>query len=462
MRALAPVLLSAGASVLCAAPTGDVEALCREGKARKDAGDLEAAAAAYREALRLDPASEAAWWGLAWVCRKQGLAAPAAEAFRRVLELTDDAERRREAQAALERLGAAAGRLRPEPPAPAAVSLDGARELIARGRPTEALRVLRALSRQESERAEAERLIAEVKQGRRRVRVRAAADPEFRALPGWQERLRSRFAAAAGELSRQLEVDFEVVEVQPWEPREGPGDGMGIVADLQAAVSDADVDLVVGFVAERHEAPPTGERLEIRGHTMGLAPCFSGTVVVSEVLASRDGVEWRMPEASLRENLTHELGHCFGAVHVTGPSVMRAEPGGAPIFDFDALNLEAMRACRWVDFREQFASLGHADLEQLEAAYAHLAAGPAGDDGARFYRALALTYLARYPEAVREYELVLKTSPKDAYTYLNLGQLYELMADVEKARTYWNLVLALGGSSAAAELARKELARTEP
>ncbi|MBM3501120.1 MAG: tetratricopeptide repeat protein [Armatimonadetes bacterium] len=455
---MAPVLLSAGAVVLASGPAAaDAPALCREAKALKDAGELDAAARAYREAIRLDPAGEEAWWGLAWVCRKQGAAATAVEAFRKVVELARDPARRRDAEAALERMGATV--TQPEPPVDD--SLEGARDLIRRGRSAEALRLLRTLRARESERVEAESLMAEVKRGRRLVRVRAAADEEFRSLPGWEERLRARLAAAAGEVSRQLEVDFELVGIEPWRRGETAPGGMAVVADLQAAVPDAGVDLVVGFVAERHAAPPEGERLEIRGHTMGLAPCFAGTVVVTEVIASRDGAQWRVPEANLRENLTHELGHCFGAVHVMGPSVMRAQPDGAPLFDFDALNLEAMRACRWVDFREQFLSLEPAELQRLEAAYQRLAAGPAGDDGAHFYRALALTYLERHQEAIGEYEAVLRTSRLDAYAYLNLGKLYELTGDLDKARTHWKLAAALG-TPPAATMAREELARTEP
>jgi tetratricopeptide (TPR) repeat protein len=289
--------------------------------------------------------------------------------------------------------------------------------------------------------------------------VRAAADPVFRSLPAWEERLRARFAAATAELSRQVPIDFELVSVQPWVPSATTADGMDIIEDLQTGVPREDVDVVVGFTAERRNAPPEGERLEVRGYTFGLAPCFTGTVVVSEVVAVRDGREWRVPEATLRENLIHEMGHLFGAVHVRGDSVMRAQPSGAPVYDFDPLNLRVIQACRWVDFRSDFASLSPTELEQLGEAYGELAQGTAADDGVHFYRAIALTYLDRYPEAVAEYQKVLETSPSDPYTHANLAKLYERLGDTRQARIHWAVAAALGRPPEIVREAREALNR---
>jgi tetratricopeptide (TPR) repeat protein len=463
VRTLAPALLCAGAVVFaCAsASAADAETLCRQAKALKDAGKLEAAAAAYREAIGLAPESVEAHWGLAWVYRKQGLRDPAAAEFARVIELATDAALAQEAREALRRMGAAPPGSPPvtPPPAPTQVSLAAARELIGLSRAADALRVLRALVAEGIDRAEAERLIAEVKRGRRLVRVRAAADPVFRSLPAWEERLRARFAAATAELSRQVPIDFELVSVQPWVPSATTADGMDIIEDLQTGVPREDVDVVVGFTAERRNAPPEGERLEVRGYTFGLAPCFTGTVVVSEVVAGREGREWRVPDTTLRENLVHELGHLFGAVHARGDSVMRTQPSGAPVYDFDPLNVRVIQACRWVDFREEFASLSRDELEQLAQAYDDLAQGPAADDGVHFYRAIALTFLERYEEAIAEYNRVLATSRSDAYTHVNLAKLYEARGDMKEARSHWAIAVGLGRPAEVAREAREALDR---
>jgi len=463
IRTLAPALLGAGAVLFaCAsASAADAEALCRQAKALKDEGKLDAAAATYLEAIRLEPQSIEAHWGLAWVYRKQGLRDPAVAEFQKVLELGTDADRAREARDALQRMGAAApGQPPVAPPQPTEVSLAAARELIRLNRASEALRILRALAAEDLDRSEAERLMQEVKRGRRLVRVRAGADPVFRSLPAWEERLRGRFAAGAAEISRQVAIDFELVSVEPWEPSGTTADGMSIVEDLQAAVSSDDVDVVVGFAAERRDAPPEGGRLEVRGYTFGLAPCVTGAVVVSEVVASRGGREWRVPEPTLRENLIHELGHLFGAVHVRGDSVMRAQPSPSPVLDFDALNLRVIETCRWVDFRQHFASLSHDECERLADAYAELAQGPAADDGVRFYRAIALTFLDRYKEAVAEYERVLETNRSDAYTHVNLAKLYEKLGDLKRARDHWAVAVGLGRPAAVVREAREALERT--
>jgi tetratricopeptide (TPR) repeat protein len=405
---------------LCGAAgwAADAAALCRQGKALKDSGQLDAAAAAYQQAVRLDAQSDEAHWGLAWVYRKQDLTERAAAEFAKVLELTRDPARAQEARAALARMGI-------RPPAETA------------HRP------------------------AEARQGRRLVRVCAAADPVFRSLPGWEERLRARFAAAAGEISRQAPIDFALVSVEAWEPQGAPSSGMDIVRDLQARVPEGAADVVVGFIAERREAPPEGRRMEISGYTLGLAPCFTGSVVVSEVIASRDGQEWRVPEANLRENLVHELGHLFGAVHVHGRSVMRSEPNGEPVFDFDPLNLEVIKTCRWVDFSEHFASLSQEELERLVDLYGQLARGPASDDGVHFYRAAALTFLDRYEEAIAEYLQVLQVSPADAYTHVNVARLYERVGDVRQARTHWAIAAGLGKPPEVVQEAREALERLQ-
>jgi tetratricopeptide (TPR) repeat protein len=125
---------------LCGAAgwAADAAALCRQGQALKNSGQLEAAAAAYERAARLDPQSDEAHWGLAWVYRKQDLNEPAAAEFAKVLALTRDPARAQEAREALARMGAR--------------------------RP-----------------AEAEQTPEEVRRGRRLVRVRAAAGRDLAA-----------------------------------------------------------------------------------------------------------------------------------------------------------------------------------------------------------------------------------------------------------------------------------------
>lgn len=82
----------------------DATALVDEGMAAKDAGDLDEAADKFGEAIGVDPNNEEAHWGLAWVLAQQGEAEEAIAEFEMVLELTLDAKRQSEAEAAIERL----------------------------------------------------------------------------------------------------------------------------------------------------------------------------------------------------------------------------------------------------------------------------------------------------------------------------------------------------------------------
>lgn len=81
-----------------------VAALVQAGVAAKKAHSYESAAAAFNQALALDPANVEAHWNLAWVLADQGRKAKAVEHFRRIPELTRDARMVSEAASAVARL----------------------------------------------------------------------------------------------------------------------------------------------------------------------------------------------------------------------------------------------------------------------------------------------------------------------------------------------------------------------
>ena len=85
-----------------AGPTADQ--LVAEGMAAKRNGDLDGAAGKFREAIQLDAEHVEAHWGLAWTLVEQTERQEAIEHFRRVVELTEEETRKRQARAAIERL----------------------------------------------------------------------------------------------------------------------------------------------------------------------------------------------------------------------------------------------------------------------------------------------------------------------------------------------------------------------
>lgn len=84
---------------------GDATALVDEAINLKRVGQLEDAAAKFREALKADPESEAAHYGLAWTLALQGKRAEAAAEFQKVVQITTNPTHKHEAQNALKRLG---------------------------------------------------------------------------------------------------------------------------------------------------------------------------------------------------------------------------------------------------------------------------------------------------------------------------------------------------------------------
>ena len=87
-------------------PGGDAKASVKAGMKAKGAGKMEEAAAKIREALQIDPSSEDANWGLAWVLAEQGKKSEAVPYMQKVVSSTTNAKRKSQGQAALKRLGA--------------------------------------------------------------------------------------------------------------------------------------------------------------------------------------------------------------------------------------------------------------------------------------------------------------------------------------------------------------------
>lgn len=437
--------------------------LCRRALALKRAGQLQAAAVAFREAISADPGRAEAHRGLAWVLVAQGRRADAILEFRRVLDLVTTDPVAAEAAAALQRLGVPPPLEPPESPGEEPITgapIEAAQRLRRRGEVSAALRVLRGIPEDDAAYEQAQALMAEAKQGRRRLLVRAAVDQVLRAQKGWEQRIRERFSFAAEQIGQQVEIDLALLDVQPWERVRGTADGLDLIEELRGDISSGEADLVLGFVGERREVEIVGGQPTIRGHTLGLSPCFAGCGVVVEVIASRDGEQFRVPEETLRETLVHELGHLFGAVHVSDESVMRATPSGTRVYTFDRRNLEVIRVSRWMDFSIHLGSLSEGELERLADLYAELAAGPASDDGVHFYRALVCTQLGRNDEAIAEYLQVLSVSPRDAYTHYNLAELlYYRKGNSEAARLHWRQAAGIGRPACVAELARQALAQ---
>ena len=90
-----------------AAPEGPAKtpaALVEEGLTAKKAGQLDKAVSSLKAAIAQEPDNVDAHWGLGWVLADQKKIEEAVSHFKKVVELTDDQQKKTDAQAAIERL----------------------------------------------------------------------------------------------------------------------------------------------------------------------------------------------------------------------------------------------------------------------------------------------------------------------------------------------------------------------
>jgi hypothetical protein len=85
-------------------PAGDAAALLKEGLAAKKVGQLDKAVSNLKAAIAQDPNNVDAHWALAWVLADQKKTEEAVSHFEKVIEFTDDQQRKNDAHAAVERL----------------------------------------------------------------------------------------------------------------------------------------------------------------------------------------------------------------------------------------------------------------------------------------------------------------------------------------------------------------------
>jgi Flp pilus assembly protein TadD len=158
----------------------------------------------------------------------------------------------------------------------------------------------------------------------RDVRVRIVADEEWRRDPGWESRAGSLLRAASAEFERVSAVRLVPAAFGGWESEDAV-DSMEALADaLESRADKEGCDILVALTAQPNLA----------GGLFGYSIFKEGLVMIR---ASDDA-------AAFAGALKHEIGHLFGAVHVSNPaSVMDVFLQGK---EFDPLNREAIRLLR--------------------------------------------------------------------------------------------------------------------
>jgi tetratricopeptide (TPR) repeat protein len=192
------------------------------------------------------------------------------------------------------------------------------------------------------------------------LRVRAAADEEFRERPDWEDVVGDHLSFASSFYEKSFDIRFELVEAVEWESDDG-ATLSELVDRLEEEISFDDVDVALGFTAQR---PNRGKLSKYVPLPWGLTPSLGRVSVVRAMLddASYD----------LHLALIHEVAHLFGAFHVSDPNfVMRETVHGPRTFQFDVENGKLLRLMKDYDFGKGVAALATEMRERITELWKH-------------------------------------------------------------------------------------------
>ena len=182
------------------------------------------------------------------------------------------------------------------------------------------------------------------------IRIKVVADVPFRARnPGWADEARGLIEAASDYYEREFDIRLMTQSVSPWPETERVPSTPALLDRLKkefdGQVKSGSYDLIVAFTAEGVNRVFTTGRPRVDR----IGDCDQGlanyvVVPVTKVF------NYRGPNAEPEFDviaLVHELGHVFGAVHVTDVQSLMNEDFGYRT-EFDAKNrsiIKKNRAC---------------------------------------------------------------------------------------------------------------------
>ena len=180
------------------------------------------------------------------------------------------------------------------------------------------------------------------------IRIKVLADVPFRARnPGWVDEARGLIEAASDYYEREFDIRLMTQSVSPWPEKERVPSTPALLDRLKkefdGQVKSGSYDLIVAFTAEGVNRVFTTGRPRVDR----IGDCDQGlanyvVVPVTKVF------NYRGPNAEPEFDvvaLVHELGHVFGAVHVTDVQSLMNEDFGYRT-EFDAKNRSIIKKNR--------------------------------------------------------------------------------------------------------------------
>jgi tetratricopeptide (TPR) repeat protein len=248
----------------------------------------------------------------------------------------------------------------------------------------------------------------------RLVTIRAAADDSFRAMPGWEQVIRSRISKVSTFYESNLGIGFVLLDVVNWSNSGTNPDQL--YDNLDESVSRGSSDILVGFSGK--EGWKEGN--QIGGESTSFVP----TVALFAVRQHDESRTWLV--------LAHEIAHVFGVwEEPNSHSVMSPEL----LVRFDDTAGEVFHLTRDFDFRKGVEQLSKARRLQytelfVEDNRGHFGNRLLGPHIRKGDRALAR---GEYNKAVRQYRAAALLDPKDSKGHFGLGRALGMKHEMSQA-----------------------------
>lgn len=247
------------------------------------------------------------------------------------------------------------------------------------------------------------------------IKVRAAADQEFRKRPDWQNIIQKRMKTVSDLFEKNFDIRFELIDTVPWDsPRFVKGDkseaNVHMFRDIFInSVSLADAEIAVGFSGRDF------------GEELGVGSLYSTHAIISDF-----GNENGEKEREAVTTTVHEVCHLFGMFDVADEnSVMNPTPGDN--IKVDNYTLRYIRLIRRFDFSKGIDSL---DSDIIKKTTAIFAEGHHHEQGtcpplavAHQFRGWDLENKGKIDEAIKDYrEAIALGEEKETTINIDLGR----------------------------------------
>lgn len=256
----------------------------------------------------------------------------------------------------------------------------------------------------------------------RSVKLKIAADEEFRRNKNWRVDVSRLVGKASKSFAGKFGIRFEIKSISFWQSDNSNLKMPLLHQELQKDIPRAACDVVLGFTSQAH----------LGNKCFGIASYLNGYILVRD---SGPG--------SFREMvLEHEFAHLFGAVDLNIPdSIMSSSDMSLKYPDFIRriilLNRER-------DFRPYTFPLPPVDWSPAIGLY-KMALRQTSDDNAEVYSYLGYIYLKmnRTDEAISQCRKAVRLDPGMAEAYSTLGAAHFLKKELVQAETMSRIALKI-------------------